>query len=178
MPAQHKELLLLDLIASGMFEIDDEGCIWRLKVFGRWGIRDIARRRAEYRTDKGYFRVHSQGLSCFAHRIVWAQAHGPIGEDLTLNHKNGIRTDNRLINLEAITQRDNVRHSVRTLRSHSCLRTGEKSSRARLTWSAVRAIRTRRAQGERQQSLADSFGVSQSRISAVCLNQAWKEKCK
>ena len=50
-----------------------------------------------------------------AHRIVWMKAHGAIPRGLVINHKNRRRWDNRLINLEAITQRDNVLHGSGSL---------------------------------------------------------------
>jgi hypothetical protein len=46
------------------------------------------------------------------HRLVLESFIGK--SDLQCNHKNGIKTDNRLVNLEWITALENVRHSIKT----------------------------------------------------------------
>lgn len=42
------------------------------------------------------------------HRLIWEAFNGPIPEGLVINHKNGIRNDNRLCNLEVCTVQYNV----------------------------------------------------------------------
>ena len=37
------------------------------------------------------------------HRIVWEKAYGPIPDGMHIHHKNGVRDDNRLENLECVT---------------------------------------------------------------------------
>ncbi len=45
------------------------------------------------------------------HRAVWEAFNGPIPDRLEVNHKNLIRDDNRLENLELLTHQENVRHA-------------------------------------------------------------------
>lgn len=53
------------------------------------------------------------------HRVIWESVHGPIPAGMTINHKNGIKHDNRIANLELMTAGDNIRHSIATgLRQH------------------------------------------------------------
>lgn len=63
----------------------------------------------------GYLRVmlRNNGISTTfkVHRIV-AMAFLQQGKMLEVNHKNGIRNDNRVDNLEWITRIDNMRHSI------------------------------------------------------------------
>lgn len=48
------------------------------------------------------------------HRLV-AQAFIPNGENNEVNHKNGLRDDNRVENLEWVTHLTNIRHSINSL---------------------------------------------------------------
>jgi hypothetical protein len=48
------------------------------------------------------------------HRVVYRAFHGPIPEGLVINHLNGIKTDNRINNLEACTEAENAKHAVST----------------------------------------------------------------
>ena len=45
------------------------------------------------------------------HRAVWEAFNGPIPDRLEVNHKNLIRNDNRLENLELLTHQENVQHA-------------------------------------------------------------------
>lgn len=56
----------------------------------------------------------SHERSVLAHRVIYEAAHGPLSQDMTVNHINGDHTDNRIANLEPLTQADNVKHAVRT----------------------------------------------------------------
>jgi hypothetical protein len=48
------------------------------------------------------------------HRLVYAAWVGPIAPGMQINHLNGIKSDNRIENLEMCTPQENVEHSVRT----------------------------------------------------------------
>lgn len=47
-----------------------------------------------------------------AHRIVWLAEHGSIPDGHDINHRNRKRDDNRIINLEPVTRRQNIRHAA------------------------------------------------------------------
>ena len=49
--------------------------------------------------NKKYFRVH---------RLVWENHMGPIPEGMDVDHKNSVKTDNRLENLQLLTRRENI----------------------------------------------------------------------
>ena len=70
-------------------------------------------------TDQGYKRViatNSSGkpVTTRAHRLVAMAFVEGYREGLEVNHKNGIKDDNRPENLEWVTGQENVRHAVLT----------------------------------------------------------------
>lgn len=49
------------------------------------------------------------------HRFVWEYFFGKIPRHLTVDHKNGIKTDNRLCNLQLLSLKDNIKKAQRAL---------------------------------------------------------------
>lgn len=69
-------------------------------------------------TNQGYRAGMLLGKSCKAHTIAWALHHGayPSGE---IDHLNGERADNRLVNLRDVTREMNRRNSKRGVNNTS-----------------------------------------------------------
>jgi hypothetical protein len=63
----------------------------------------------------GYYKVcifeKGTQLKRRVHRLIWEYFNGTIPENLQINHINGIKTDNRLVNLELQTCLGNMRHA-------------------------------------------------------------------
>lgn len=88
-----------------------------------------------------------------------------------VNHKNGIKNDNRVENLEWNTRSENQKHAIRTgLRSAK----GEKNSQSILNKSKVLEIRDLLDKGFYQKSIANRFGVSVPTISDIKRRHTWK----
>lgn len=89
---------------------------------------------------------------------------------LLVNHKNGIKNDNRVTNLEWVTQSQNIRHAV----SHGLKPVGDKCSFAKLTVKQVRQIRKDYANGGvYQRELAQKYGVCRQQIGRIILHERW-----
>lgn len=56
--------------------------------------------------------ANGKGTSHYIHRLIYESFMSAIPKHLVINHINGIKNDNRIENLEAISQRDNVYHSI------------------------------------------------------------------
>lgn len=61
---------------------------------------------------QGYFQVVLDGKNFRIHKLVAEAFIGPRPKGLTINHINGIKTDNNIGNLEYVTLKENVRHAV------------------------------------------------------------------
>lgn len=94
---------------EGRFSIDIEAGLIRNNFTGKIYTHP---------NNKGYidigFNVLGTSQHVLAHRVIWWAAIGPIPDHLMINHINGIKTDNRLCNLEVVTNQENVLHAFRT----------------------------------------------------------------
>lgn len=106
------------------------------------------------------------------HRLV-AQAFIPNPEKKeTVNHKNGIKTDNRVDNLEWMTNTENMRHAHAT-----GLKVGTKGSRhgmSKLTEADIPKIRILLNEGKTLEHIAKLFGVSNCPIYNIRKGKSWQ----
>ena len=66
----------------------------------------------------GYLRItltnNGKRKSYYVHRLVARTYLKDYNEQLQVNHKNGIKTENRIENLEMVTLQENIKHSIKT----------------------------------------------------------------
>jgi hypothetical protein len=112
----------------------------------------------------------------FVHRLVAASFIGdPAGKDI--NHKDGIKTNNTVQNLEIVSPQENMTHSVEVLGNKHCA-VGERNRHAKLKASDIPVIRERRIRGETLQSIADDYGLHHATISQICSGKRWQHVVK
>ena len=107
--------------------------------------------------------VGGKGKKYFVHRLVAsAFIDNPLNKP-DINHKNGIKTDNRASNLEWVTPSGNQIHSVQTnLKKH-----GTDLWNGKFTKEQVIEIIVRKHKGESCRKLGKEFGCDQTTISAI-----------
>lgn len=109
------------------------------------------------------------------HRVVWQSFNGPIKNGLQINHKNGIKHDNRLTNLETCNASENQLHALNVL-GHipppPPVRKGEQNGRAKIKQSDIPTILSLKAEGWSQQRIAEKFRVCQTSISRILIGKS------
>jgi DNA-directed RNA polymerase specialized sigma subunit len=90
--------------------------------------------------------------------------------DLHVNHKNGVKTDNRLENLEYVTVKENFAHARRTGLINDY---GENSKNAKLSNQQVLQLRKLRGQVTLEEAGA-IYGMSPQNVSRIWRREMWK----
>jgi len=104
------------------------------------------------------------------HRLVMSTFVGPRPEGYQINHKDGIKTNNRVDNLEYVTPSENRLHSYAIgLESQR----GEDNNGSKLTEENVHEVRRRLRRGETQTAIADSFNISIGAIHGIANGKNW-----
>lgn len=147
---------------------------------GRVGILCIAARGPEVKVRKPHLNshgyhvmtlpgVHPKRRHFLMHRLVMLAFAGDCPEGMEINHKNGIKTDNRLDNLEYCTRQENIDHARIVLGPYN------RTKKSRLTEDKVRLIRARYAAGDTSMDrLAHQFGVVAQTIHNIVRHKTWK----
>lgn len=185
---KHTEMVFLAQIAVGTFSVDSEGRIWRMRRMAggsRMGSPAYSKplpvpRRAERSTSgkggylKVMFTVGAERFAVYAHRIVWMVANqSDIPDALEVNHKSGVKRENRPENLELVTRAENVKHALEVLKVGRAR--GERNWASKLTAAQVLEIRSLwAARIVTHKQLAAHYGVTPETISKICLRLTWK----
>ena len=120
-------------------------------------------------TWNGYNRVtlrrQNKGFHFFIHRLVLEAFIGPCPDGYETNHKNGVKTDNRLKKLEWIASGKNQTHAYQTgLR---------RAPKARLRDKEVLEIRRLVKSGIKQTIVAKMFKVSPQNVNMIIHRLIW-----
>ncbi len=156
---------------EGLYQVSDQGHVKSLNYrgSGKAHVLHPILNRKRYLIINLYKNHHMQQF--LVHRLVALAFYGP--STLTVNHIDGVKTNNHLSNLEYLTVLENIEHGHRIgLCSNQAK--GERCGNAKLTETTVREIRSRRASGESLKPLGKSFEVDVSVISLVSRRLAWK----
>lgn len=151
---------------------------WSQTGVGEYEVSDMGRVRRGSRILKphprgGYLRAHLSvgGISRHVgvHQLVARAFLGPPAEGHQVAHANGVRSDNRLLNLSYKTPAENEADKI----GHGTSQHGERNHWARLTETRVLEIRRRVNAGELQKDLAAEFGVSKMAVSQAYRGKRW-----
>jgi hypothetical protein len=154
-----------------LYQVSDQGRVRRVVGgSGTYAGRVLRLSSSTY----GYSQVCLSRNSCRKHQSVHtlvARAFlGPRPAGLEVNHKNGIKRDNRVSNLEYVTHGENMKHSRDVLGNWR----GEANGRAKLTDVMVRQIRRSHAEGGiTQRALAKQYRISEGQMSQILRRKKW-----
>lgn len=119
----------------------------------------------------GYKAVKLKGKTFSVHRLV-AEAFIPNPDSKPcVNHKNGIKTDNSIENLEWVTQRENMKHSF--IIGKQCNK-GESHPRAKITLKQSVEIKELIKEGGMfQTEIAKKYNISPHLVSKIKKGKLW-----
>jgi hypothetical protein len=153
------------------YEVSDQGTVRSLdRIIERNGkpARLCGRTLSLRRHTQGYKAVSlGNGKQATVHSLVMLAFEGPRPHGAWINHINGDKTDNRLINLEYCTPKQNQEHAVHTGLAPMPPGAGV------LTADDVLAIKSRLQLGESGVSIAKSFGVTKGCIYSIAQKRSW-----
>lgn len=165
---------------DGYYEASDLGRVRSLDKVTRHnygGTRTQRGRILKTRTTKDGYEaivifIAGRPKSTFAHRLVCAAFHG-VSDKRTVNHKDGVKSNNVPSNLEWATYEENQRHADRMgLRTPNGIGNG----RAKLSEADVLTIRSTKqplVYGEAS-IIARKYGVSPTMIRYILKGANWK----
>ncbi len=94
-------------------------------------------------SDNGYVLINVKGQKYRAHRLVWLYMTGNWPKD-RIDHKNGIRDDNRFSNLRECTQQENLRNKVGNRGETTSKYKGVYWDKSRRKWAAEAHINNKK----------------------------------
>ena len=120
-----------------------------------------------------HFKIGRNVRPMLVHRLVLMAF---VGESpLDCNHKNGVRDDNRLSNLEYCTRSENILHGYHVTGNIKPRGpAGARANTAKLSDEDVVAIRQKFNAGARVSALAIEFGVSWDAANRAARKLSWK----
>ncbi len=104
------------------------------------------------------------------HCVVALSFIGPSPENLQVNHKDGIKINNRVDNLEYVTHSENQKHAYRLGLKN---KRGEKNHYAKLSDHNIKQIRRLLHTNLMQRVIGEMFGVSQGTVSRIKNGRIW-----
>lgn len=148
---------------EGLYSVDIDG-----NVFAYPNLSHRAEKQLKPRLRKnGYLYVNlrkdGKTIDSMVHRLV-AKAFLNCVDGMQVNHINGNRIDNRLINLEMVSRSTNILHGMFV----------NKNGVAKLTHEQAEEIKRRVALGERQVDIAKEFNVLKQTINQIVQGRVYK----
>lgn len=166
----------------GRYEVSNDGRVRSRQFIDKRGVTHPPR-DLKVTTSKhvGYpmvfIRHDGKNRHLLVHRLVAsAFLDTPHSDATQVNHKDGVKTNNRLDNLEWVTPLGNTRHAMRIglLRFEHLGGSGDDCPASKLTESQVRVIKERLRAGEQYRRIAKDFGVRYGTIGHIKYGRTWR----
>jgi DNA-binding XRE family transcriptional regulator len=148
---------------EGLYSVDIDGNVYAYPNLAHRNEKQLKPRLRK----TGYFyvslRKDGKTIDCTIHRLV-AKTFLDCVDGMQVNHINGNRIDNRLVNLEMVTSSQNYLHGMFV----------NKNGIAKLTHEQAEEVKRRVALGERQVDIAKEFNVFKQTINQIVRGTGYK----
>ena len=153
---------------EGLYSVSDEGRVWGIKK-----NRMLRQDCSSWGYPRVFLRNHEGEKRFSVHRLVMLSFVGPVPDGQEVNHKNGIKNDPRLENLEYVTRSENQLHCNHVIRTRESMK-GSAHGRSKITEKIAIAIRAARDSGQSLASIANKFNVSAPTVSLIATGKIWR----
>ena len=179
---RENEKAFLSFCKQDVYKVYKNGKIYKCKrkVNLKNEYKNCKSRLMDGTINNGYIRISfiygKKIMHILAHRLIWLYFNDDIIEGLEPNHKNGVKNDNRLSNLELITRSEQMIHAVNVLgRKIGNFTSGKdkKGGSHKLTEKKVLRIRKLLKEGLSQYKIAEMFDISRGAIEGIDNGKNW-----
>ena len=155
---------------EGIYQVSNLGKVKSLK-FGKEKYLNITKSSIGYLNTK--LQLNKKNKSFLVHRLVAETFIKNEFNKPCVNHINGVKTDNRIENLEWCTHKENTEHSLK----NDLRKTGCNHKQSKLSLKDIEYIRKNYKEKDKKNGgykLAEMFGVSRNCISRIIKNKTYK----
>jgi hypothetical protein len=156
----------------GVYETSNLGRFRSPEKIDAAGRKRKQRYLTEQNSKDGYKKINffpnGRQKKCYSHRVVWETFVGPIPIGLEVNHKNGIRDDNRIENIELLTHSENILYSKNILKTNYAT-----FGNAKITKENFSAVFLLREEGKTHKQIALQVGLKKSQVGNILNKKSW-----
>lgn len=161
---------------EGIYDVSDRGEVMRVSAARGTAVGHIL--KPHILKGRGYLQVRlcrapGDHKSAALGAVVCEAFHGPRPLGMQVNHKNGVKDDNRAANLEWVTPSQNTRHRFDVLKQRN--RFGEDHPHAKLSNDDVAQIKALFVLGASSGYVARLFGITRAGVQQIKSGKNWPD---
>lgn len=153
-----KDSLIYRFLSDSNYELLSDGKIFTY-VTRQGHVSKNKREKPIFKNKAGYLCFSYKGKKVLHHRAMYAKFIGVLDAEMTINHKNGNISDNRIENLELVSIGENLKHKYHSLKQLPV------SGNQKIPQAVVDEIRKLRDSGYSYKELMFKFKIAKSTLS-------------